>query len=71
MCMGFAKDIKAWVCLTEQNQRDGMLQAWAEGMAGVDSPALTLSGTMPVNAADADSKTSPHAANNAGCASTS
>ena len=44
MCMGFAKDIKAWVCLAEQNQRDGMLQAWAESMADVGSPALTLSG---------------------------
>ena len=66
MCMGFAKDIKAWVCLTEQNQRDGMLQAWAESMAGMDSPAISLSGAMPVNARDADSNASQNTANNTG-----
>ncbi len=36
MCMGFAKDIKAWVCVTEQNERDAMMQAWAETFADQD-----------------------------------
>lgn len=30
MCMGYAKEIKAWVCQTEQNQRDEAMVAWGE-----------------------------------------
>lgn len=42
MCMGFAREIKAWVCMTEQNERDAMLQAWAETFAAADdTPPLT------------------------------
>ncbi len=39
MCMGFAKDIKDWVCMTEQNERDAMLQAWADTFAQQQTPA--------------------------------
>lgn len=44
MCMGFAKDIKAWVCMTEQNERDAMMQAWAETFADQDDLPLLSQG---------------------------
>lgn len=43
MCMGFAKDIKAWVCMTEHKERDAMMQAWAETFADQDDLPLLLS----------------------------
>lgn len=33
MCMGYAKEIKAWVCQTEQNQRDEAMVAWGEAFS--------------------------------------
>lgn len=44
MCMGFAKDIKAWVCMTKQNERDAMMQAWAETFADQDDLPLSQQG---------------------------
>lgn len=30
MCMGYAKDIKAWACTQEIGRRDAALQEWGE-----------------------------------------
>lgn len=30
MCMGYAKDIKAWACAQEVSRRDNALAVWAE-----------------------------------------
>lgn len=32
MCMGYAKEIQAWVCERERQQRDGFLLDWAGGL---------------------------------------
>lgn len=71
MCMGFAKEIKAWVCVTEQNQRDGMLQAWADSMAGMDNQAMVFPGNTPAVAGTVDAQLTAHSAPTADCASQS
>lgn len=30
MCMGYSKEIKAWVCEQNRMQTDGMLEAWGQ-----------------------------------------
>ena len=71
MCMGFAKDIKAWVCLTEQNQRDGMLQAWADSMAGMDNQVMVSPGNTPADAGTVDTQITARSAATTDCASQS
>lgn len=39
MCMGYAKEIKAWVCQTEQNQREEAMLVWGEAFTQDGVPA--------------------------------
>lgn len=45
MCTGYAKEIKAWVCQTEQNQREVVMQVWGEAFTqdGVQAQVATIS----------------------------
>lgn len=38
MCMGYAKEIKAWVCQSEQNQREEAMLVWGEAFAQDTAP---------------------------------
>lgn len=33
MCMGYAKEIQAWICEQERQTRDGFLGDWFDGLA--------------------------------------
>lgn len=32
MCMGYSKEIKAWVCEQNRMRADGMLEAWGQAL---------------------------------------
>ena len=40
MCMGYAKDIKAWACPQEVSRRDAAIGQWAE--MWLDAPTETV-----------------------------
>jgi len=39
MCTGYAKEIKAWVCQTELNQREEAMLVWGAAFAQDTEPA--------------------------------
>ncbi|HET8870084.1 MAG TPA: hypothetical protein VFM48_06535 [Aquabacterium sp.] len=53
MCMGYAKDIKAWACPQEIGRRDEALRQWGDLLLGPDASDPR----SPLCAADANS---PH-----------
>lgn len=37
MCMGYAKEIRAWVCEEAGSQRENMMNAWGQAFEDLDA----------------------------------
>ena len=46
MCMGYAKDIKAWACPQEMERREAALHPWGD-LLHLEDPAAQASDSAP------------------------
>jgi len=47
MCMGYAKEIRAWVCDDARTRNDLMMQAWGRVLMEPDGQPETSLGSQP------------------------
>lgn len=47
MCMGYAKEISAWVCDEARNQREVMMGAWGQAFDEAENETDTQSNQCP------------------------
>jgi len=51
MCIGYAKEISAWVCDEARSQREVMMDAWSRAFEDADDESESSGGVLPPHSA--------------------